>query len=105
MRLLDRVTSRLPRRRRTLARRGVARFSDRAIACEIGSRFASPPLGQVVVLHAPAAAARCGRAGVYVKRPVGLPGDVVREHAGARIRLGGRRPDEPWPPTRLSLGA
>jgi signal peptidase I len=73
-----------------------ARISDRVVACEICYRFASPARGQIVVFDAPAAAARCGRAGVYVKRLVGLPGDVVREDDRARIWVDGRRLNEPY---------
>ncbi len=72
-------------------------FSDRVIACELCYRFSAPERGQVVVFRAPAtAAAKCGEGGVYVKRLIGLPGDTVREDAGAFIWVDGKRLDEPY---------
>ena len=66
-------------------------FSDRVIACELCYRFSAPERGQVVVFHAPEAAAdKCGEGGVYVKRLIGLPGDTVRED-GRRLHLDRRQ--------------
>jgi signal peptidase I len=74
-----------------------ASFSDRVIACELCYRFSSPERGQVVVFHAPAAAAaKCGEAGVYVKRLIGLPGDTIREDARAFLSVDGKPLDEPY---------
>jgi signal peptidase I len=76
-----------------------ARFSDRVIACEICYRVEAPHRGQIVVFHAPAAAASpaaCGKAGVYVKRLIGLPGDTVREDSRSYIWIDGRRLNEPY---------
>jgi signal peptidase I len=72
-------------------------FSDRVLACEVCYRFSSPERGQVVVFHAPGeAAAKCGEGGVYVKRLIGLPGDTVREDAGAFVWVDGKELDEPY---------
>ena len=76
-----------------------ARFSDRVIACEICYRFESPARGQIVVFHAPAAAASptaCGEGGVYVKRLIGLPGDTVHEDDRSYIWVDGKRLNEPY---------
>ena len=59
------------------------RFSDRVIANRLAYRFGDPKRGQIVVFHAPAAAATaCGEGGTFVKRLIGLPGETVSEHAG-----------------------
>jgi signal peptidase I len=61
-----------------------ARFSDRVIANRLAYRFGSPKRGQIVVFQAPAAAVtQCGAGGTFVKRLIGLPGDVVSERHGA----------------------
>ncbi len=74
-----------------------ASFSDRVIACELCYRFSSPSRGQIVVFHAPvAAAAKCGTAGVYVKRLIGLPGDTIREDAQGFLWIDGKRLSEPY---------
>jgi signal peptidase I len=74
-----------------------ARFSDRVIACELCLRFSSPERGQIVVFHTPPAAAqRCGTGGVYVKRLIGLPGDVVSEDAEGFVSVNGTRLVEPY---------
>jgi signal peptidase I len=76
-----------------------AHFSDRVIACEICYRFESPQQGQIVVFHAPAAAALpsdCDEGGVYVKRLIGLPGDTVREDRRGYIWVNGKRLKEPY---------
>jgi signal peptidase I len=74
-----------------------SRFSDRVFACEICYRFESPARGQIVVFHAPPAAATdCETGGVYVKRLIGLPGDTVREDAHGDIWIDGKRLSEPY---------
>jgi len=74
-----------------------ATFSDRVITCEICYRFAAPQRGQIVVFHAPAAAAHaCTRAGVFVKRLIGLPGETVHEDGNSYIWVDGRRLSEPY---------
>jgi signal peptidase I len=60
-----------------------ASSSDRVIVNRLAYRFSDPKRGQIVVFDAPSAAARqCGAGGTYVKRLVGLPGDVVTEREG-----------------------
>jgi signal peptidase I len=71
--------------------------NDRVIANRLAYRFSSPKRGQIVVFNAPAeAATKCGgEGGVFVKRLIGLPGDVVREDRGA-VSVDGRRLSEPY---------
>jgi signal peptidase I len=60
-----------------------ARFSDRVLVNRLAYRFESPKRGQVVVFTAPPEAkVRCSEGGTYVKRLIGLPGDVVSERDG-----------------------
>jgi signal peptidase I len=60
-----------------------ARFSDRVLACRFCYRIAGPKRGDIVVFHTPPlAAARCGEGGVYVKRLIGLPGELWEERGG-----------------------
>ena len=57
--------------------------SDRVLAAEIVYRFRAPERGDIVVFHAPPGAkARCKEGGTFVKRIVGLPGEVVSERRG-----------------------
>ena len=73
-----------------------ARFSDRVLACRFCYRFRGPKRGDIVVFHTPAlAAARCGEGGVYVKRLIGLPGEVWEERGGY-VFINGRRLAEPY---------
>ena len=74
-----------------------ARFSDRIIACKLCYRLTDPERGQIVVFDAPREAAiRCGAAGTYVKRLIGLPGDTVHEDANGHIWIDGKRLSEPY---------
>ena len=60
-----------------------ARFSDRVLACRFCYRFWSPKRGQIVVFHTPPLAeARCGAGGTFVKRLIGLPGEMWEERGG-----------------------
>lgn len=73
-----------------------AHFSDRVLACRLCYRFASPKRGDIVVFHTPPlAAARCGSSGIYVKRLIGLPGELWEERGGY-VFINGRRLDEPY---------
>ena len=73
-----------------------ARFSDRVLACRFCYLVSDPKRGDVVVFHTPAlAAARCGEGGTYVKRLIGLPGDMWEERDGY-VFIDGRRLDEPY---------
>jgi signal peptidase I len=74
------------------------RFSDRVIANRLAYRFGDPKRGQIVVFDAPRTAERCGHgdAGTtFVKRIVGLPGEVISERAGV-VYVDGARLDEPY---------
>jgi signal peptidase I len=74
------------------------RLSDRVIANRLAYRFSEPERGQIVVFKAPEAADRCASGGgssTFVKRIVGLPGDVVSEREGA-ISINGDRLIEPY---------
>ena len=75
-----------------------AKFNDRVIANRLAYRFGSPKRGQIVVFHAPNHA--CGVGGVFVKRLIGLPGDVVRERNGV-LSVNGRTLREPYVDARL----
>lgn len=74
--------------------------ADRLLVGRIVYAFRSPHRGDVVVFHAPAHAAKvCGR-GIYVKRIIGLPGEVVSEQAGV-IYINGRQIKEPYIAPRM----
>jgi signal peptidase I len=73
-----------------------ASSSDRVLACRFCYRVADPKRGDIVVFHTPPlAAARCSSGGVYVKRLIGLPGDLWEERDGY-VLINGRRLDEPY---------
>jgi signal peptidase I len=93
----------------------LARFSDRVLACRFCYRIADPKRGDIVVFNTPPRATKeCGTGGVYVKRLIGLPGDVLEERNGY-VFINGRKLDEPYvrparrdgrviPPTRIPRG-
>jgi signal peptidase I len=73
-----------------------ATFSDRVIAAKIVYRFRDPERGEIAVFHAPPAAARlCSGGGTFVKRVIGLPGEVVGERHGY-VTIDGRTLSEPY---------
>ncbi len=73
-----------------------ARFSDRVLACRFCFRFSSPKRGQIIVFHTPPlAAVRCGAGGTFVKRLIGLPGEIWEERAGY-VYINGKRLNEPY---------
>jgi signal peptidase I len=73
-----------------------ASSSDRVIVNRLAYRFGDPKRGQIVVFHAPhAAAQQCGSGGTYVKRLVGLPGDTVTEREGL-ISVNGKPLPSGW---------
>src|SRR5919204_738248 len=74
-----------------------ARYSDRVLALRIVYRFRDPRRGEIAVFHAPAAAARCGRPSVFIKRVIGLPGEIVSERKGA-VFVDGRRLEDQYVP-------
>ena len=69
----------------------VARFSDRVLANRFIYHFRNPERGEIVVFDVPELAkARCGAGGVFVKRIVGLPGELWEEKHGY-IYINGKR--------------
>ena len=73
-------------------------FSDRVIANRLAYRFRDPERGDIVVFEAPVAAHRCGLSdggSAFVKRIIGLPGEVVSAHGGV-IHIDGERLIEPY---------
>lgn len=73
-----------------------ARFSDRVLACRFCYRFTSPKRGDIIVFKTPPlAAVRCGAGGTFVKRLIGLPGDVWSEQDGY-VYINGKRLNEPY---------
>jgi signal peptidase I len=74
------------------------RFSDRVIANRLAYRFRDPRRGDIVVFKAPAMAGRCGLSvggSAFVKRIIGLPGEVVSERDGV-VYANGDRLIEPY---------
>jgi signal peptidase I len=73
-----------------------ARFSDRVLACRFCYRIWSPQRGDIVVFKTPPlATVRCGAGGTFVKRLIGLPGDVWEERAGY-VYVNGKKLNEPY---------
>jgi signal peptidase I len=75
-----------------------ARFSDRVIANRLAYRFRDPKRGEIVVFEAPEAASRCGLGSggsPFVKRIIGLPGEVVSARNGV-VHIDGERLVEPY---------
>lgn len=73
-------------------------YNDRIIANRLSYVFGNPQRGQIVVFKAPASASACGgRDGgtTFVKRLIGLPGDVVSERDGV-VYIDGKKLDEPY---------
>ncbi len=57
-----------------------ARFSDRVLANRFIYHFTSPARGDIIVFQTPPLAAqKCGSGGTFVKRLIGLPGEIVQE--------------------------
>jgi signal peptidase I len=71
------------------------RFSDRVIANRFIYRFRDPKRGEIVVFDTPPAAIACGETGTFVKRIIGLPGEVVSERSGM-VYVNGKALDEPY---------
>jgi signal peptidase I len=73
-----------------------ARFSDRVLADRLIYHFRDPHRGEIVVFNTPEAAKqRCGAGGVFVKRIIGLPGEVWSERNGY-VYIDGKRLNEPY---------
>jgi signal peptidase I len=74
-----------------------ASHSDRVLANRFIYRFRDPHRGEIVVFDTPKAArADCGEGGVYVKRLVGLPGELVHEDPNGFIYIDHHKLDEPY---------
>ena len=74
----------------------LARFSDRVLANRFIFHFRNPKRGEIVVFDVPELAkARCGAGGVFVKRIIGLPGELWEERHGY-VYINGKRLDEPY---------
>ena len=72
------------------------RFSDRVLANRFVYHFRDPKRGEIIVFKTPPEAeVRCGAGGTFVKRLIGLPGEVVSERDGF-VYINGRRLDEPY---------
>jgi signal peptidase I len=73
-------------------------FSDRVIANRLAYRIGDPKRGQVVVFKAPETVRRCGLndgGSTFVKRIIGLPGELVSERDGV-VYINGDRLAEPY---------
>ena len=77
-----------------------ARFSDRVLANRFIYRFTEPERGDIVVFETPPAArARCGSGGTFVKRLIGLPGERLElraERGLSYVYINGKKLDEPY---------
>ena len=77
-----------------------ARFSDRVLANRFIYRFRDPKRGEIIVFETPPAArTRCGAGGTFVKRLIGLPGELVelRSEGGlSYVYIDGKKLDEPY---------
>lgn len=79
-----------------LASGGLFNGSDRVLACRICYEVSSPQRGDIVVFNTPPRAAQvCGTGGVYVKRLIGMPGDVWSEKDGY-VYINGKMLNEPY---------
>jgi signal peptidase I len=73
-----------------------ARTSDRVLACRFCYHLRSPHRGDIVVFNTPPLAQQeCGSQGTFVKRLIGLPGEVWEERSGF-VYINGRKLDEPY---------
>jgi signal peptidase I len=74
----------------------LGKSSDRVIAASVVYDFRSPARGDIVVFKAPELArSRCEEGGTFVKRIVGLPGELVTERRGI-VYVGGNQLIEPY---------
>jgi signal peptidase I len=71
-------------------------FNDRVIVARIVYRFRNPERGDVAVFQAPPLAKQlCSEGGTYLKRVIGVPGDVVSEQDGY-VYVNGQKLSEPY---------
>jgi signal peptidase I len=69
--------------------------SDRVLANRFIFHFRDPHRGEIVVFHSPPAAKAACSGGIFVKRIIGLPGEVWAERDGYTY-IDGRRLSEPY---------
>jgi signal peptidase I len=69
--------------------------SDRVLANRFIYHFRDPRRGEIVVFHAPKLATRECTGGIFVKRIIGLPGEVWTERDGYTY-IDGKRVSEPY---------
>jgi len=70
--------------------------SDRVLACRFCYHFREPRRMEIVVFRTPPLARQeCGSEGTFVKRLIGLPGEVWEEKDGV-VYINGRRLNEPY---------
>jgi signal peptidase I len=73
-----------------------ANTSDRVLACRFCYHLAGPARGDIVVFNTPPLAKQeCGSEGTFVKRLIGLPGDVWEERSGY-VYIDGKKLNEPY---------
>jgi signal peptidase I len=73
-----------------------AQFSDRVLANRFIYHFVDPKRGDIVVFETPPdARSRCNAGGTFVKRIIGLPGEVVEVRNG-EVLVNGARLREPY---------
>jgi signal peptidase I len=74
----------------------LGRFSDRVLANRFIYHFRDPHRGEIIVFNVPnAAVTACGSGGVFVKRIVGMPGEVWQEKQGY-VYINGKKLNEPY---------
>jgi signal peptidase I len=77
-----------------------SRFSDRVLANRFIYRLRDPKRGEIVVFETPPAArARCGAGGTFVKRLIGLPGERLElrsERGLSYVYINGKKLAEPY---------
>ena len=73
-----------------------ARFDQRVLVARVVYDFRNPRRGEIAVFHAPPRARQeCSEGGIFLKRVIGLPGDVVSERHGY-VYVDGKRLKEPY---------
>jgi signal peptidase I len=73
-----------------------ARTSDRVLACRFCYHLRSPHRDDIVVFNTPSLAKQeCGSEGTFVKRLIGLPGEVWEERQGF-VYIDGQKLNEPY---------
>ena len=73
-----------------------ASTSDRVLACRFCYHLRAPRRGDIVVFKTPSLAKQeCGSEGTFVKRLIGLPGDVWEERSGY-VYIDGQKLNEPY---------